>query len=182
MLTTKSPFHKILYWRSVSSQIMTFRCFYSYVFKCLYCPQWSQYLQANVIKFKSGFTLLQLSEARNSGRGTRAGCCEAYRVPAISIYTQFTFGWLMLQKRPRILVCCFIFFQMKRRSCRICTWLRESLHEMGMQVSRYFMPNSHDILCHYFVYMLRYRTIAQSMNYNSSSLGLEVCLNISKCM
>lgn len=57
-----------------------------------------------MIKFKSGFILLRLSEARNSGRGTRAGCCEDYRDPALSIYTQFTFGCLMLQKRPRMLV------------------------------------------------------------------------------
>lgn len=27
---------------------------------------------------------------------------EHYRVTAISIYTLFTFGWLMLQKRPRM--------------------------------------------------------------------------------
>lgn len=60
-------------------------------------------MQVNVIKFKSGLILLWLSEARNRGKGTRAGCCEDYRVPAISIYTLFTFGWLMLQKRPECL-------------------------------------------------------------------------------
>lgn len=55
-----------------------------------------------MIKFKSVFILLQLVEGRNNGRGTRAGSCEHCRVTAISVYTLFTFGWLMLQKRPRM--------------------------------------------------------------------------------
>lgn len=54
-----------------------------------------------MIKFKPGFILLQLDEGRNSDRGTRAGSCEHDGVTAISICTLFTFGWLMLQKRPR---------------------------------------------------------------------------------
>lgn len=81
---------------------MTFRLLYQSFLRWLYCPQCWQYLQLKVIKFKSGFILLQLGEGRNSGRGTRAGSCEHYRVTAISIYTLFKFGWLMLQKQPRM--------------------------------------------------------------------------------
>lgn len=62
---------------------MVFRCLYCTFLRWLYCPRCWQYLQVKVIKFKSGFILLWLSEARNSGRSTRAGCWEDYRVPAI---------------------------------------------------------------------------------------------------